>query len=322
MLSIIRDFNYDIYMSEKFSPIGSLYLLIAQFIIGFNVVLVKSVIPHLSILLLLFIRFGFGSLMALLVNIKHNKTLLHKKDGSILTKTDHVFLFAQALNAGFLFNLLMLIGLQYTTAGSASLIMSILPAAIAGLSVIFLKEKMNTSRILSIIFAVIGLIILNIHGAGFTSAKQHLFGQFIVLLSVFPEAIFTILAKMHRSGISTLNKVIYMNFYNLIFFAAVSLWYLSTHPIPHISTDDWLKGALYGINSILFYLFWFLGLQRVSAMTSGLYTAIAPCVTILAAYIFLGEAIHIEYIITFIFIFISIVIGSGLLKRKPFISIF
>jgi drug/metabolite transporter (DMT)-like permease len=309
-------------MNEKFSPLGSAQLILAQLVIGINVVLVKSVITHLSILLLLLIRFGFGTLLGLIINIKKNHTLLRKQDGTLLTKNDHAFLFAQALTAGFLFNLLMLIGLQYSTASSASLILSILPAAIAGLSVIFLKEKMNRSRILSILFAIIGLVILNIHGASIGNTYYNLLGQGIVLLSVFPEALFTIIAKMHRTGIATFNKVIYMNFYNLIFFAPLCLWYSLTHPIPHVSATDWLKGALYGVNSILFYLFWFKGLQKVSAMVSGLYTAIAPCVTILIAYLFLGETIRVEYIITFVFIFISIAIGSGLLKRKPFISIF
>ncbi len=307
---------------NKFSSLGAAQLLSAQLIIGFNIVLVKALVPHIPVMLLLIMRFGCGLAIGLLFNFRKNNTLLQKRDGGRLTKTDHTFLIAQAVTAGFLFNLLMVIGIQYTTAATAGLISSIIPAAIAGLSVIFLKEKMTLSRIVSILFAVCGLVILNIHGASISMGGKNIIGQFVILLSVIPEALFTIIAKMHRSGISTLNKVIYMNFYNFILFIPLALWYILTHNLPHLLGEDYLGIVVYGCNSVFFFLLWYKGLEKTSAMVSGLYTAIAPCSTILLAYFLLHEPIHMEYIITFIFIFFSIAIGSGLIKRKPFISIF
>lgn len=307
---------------SKFSTTGALQLTAAQLIIGLNLVLAKSMLAHLSVVFLLLIRFGLGMLFGLVFNGLRNKTLLQKRDATPLTITDHSFLFAQALTAGFLFNLLMMIGLQYTSAATAGLICSIIPAAIAALSVWLLKDRMTGARLLSIALAFCGLIILNIHGASLQFAGKNLLGQFVILLSVIPEALFTIIAKLHRTGMSSLNKVIYMNFYNFVMFIPIALWYTLMHGLPVILHADWYKLSLYGLNSVLFFLLWYKGLEKTSAMVSGLYTAIAPCSTILLAYLFLGEPIHLAYIITFVFVFASIIIGSGLLKRKPFVSIF
>lgn len=308
---------------EKPSTIGATQLTIAQLIIGFNFVVVKSLLPYLSIIVLLFLRFAIATLLILALNYRHNHQLLHARNGNRLTTTDHMYLFAQAISAGFLFNLFIMIGMQYTTAATAGLITSIIPAAIAGLSVIFLKEKMNISRALSIFLAVIGLIILNLHGASFNvNDAQNLFGQFIILLSVIPEALFTILAKLHRTDLSILNKVLYMNLYNLILFVPLFLWSILSHGFPNLNTFDWFKIVVYSLSTVLFFLFWYKGLEKTSAMISGIYTALAPCSTIILAYLFLGESIHLSYVITFIIICFSIVIGSGLLNRKTFISFF
>lgn len=307
---------------EKFSPLGATQLFVAQAIIGLNIVLVKALLPQCPVFLLLLGRFFCGLIIGLLFNLKHNHTLLKKRDGNPLTNVDHAFLLSQAVTAGFLFNIFIVVGIQYTSAATAGLISSIIPAAIAGLSVIFLKESMNATRLISILLAVVGLIILNIHSLSVGFNHHDLLGQFIVLLSVFPEAIFTIIAKMHRTGISTMNKVIYMNFYNFIIFIPLGGWYLLSHPLPHLDIADYAGILLYGANSVLFFVLWYKGLEKTSALVSGLYTAIAPCSTIVLAYFCLGETIRMEYIITFVLIVFSIILGSGLLTRKPFISIF
>lgn len=308
----------------KFSPLGALQLAGAQVVIGLNLVMAKSMLPHLSVFIILFFRFGFGCIIGLLFNWSNNHTLLNTEEGNRLNMFDHLSLWAQAITAGFLFNVLALTGMQFTSAATAGLITSIIPAAIAGLSVIFLKEHMNASRLISIVLAVCGLVILNIDSATITidTHGRELLGEFIILLSVLPEAIFTILAKMHRTPIGSLNKVIYMNIYNFVLFIPIFIWYILARGWPDISGVDWLKLGVYGINSVLFFLLWYKGLDKTPALISGLYTALAPCATIVLAYFFLHEPIRPMYILTFIFIFASIVIGSGLLKRKPFLSIF
>lgn len=307
----------------KFSPLGALQLIGAQVVIGLSLVIAKSLLPHLSIFIILFFRFFFGCIIGFVCNIGANHTLLQTANQHRLTTVDHLYLLAQALTGGFLFNILMLTGMQYTSAGTAGLITSIIPAAIAGLSVIFLKDHMNLSRLISIILAVLGLIILNFDSiATLQIHGEVLLGEAIILLSVFPEALFTIIAKMHRTAITSLNKVIYMNVYNLIAFLPIFIWYLLAHGWPTITIKEWLELMLYGVNSVMFFLWWYKGLEKTSALVSGLYTAVAPCATIILAYLFLGEPIKPIYLLTFMFIFASIVIGSGLLKRKPAISIF
>ena len=56
-----------------------------------------------------------------------------------------------------------------------------------------------------------------------------------------------------------------------------------------ISTASWLILFIIGLSSGLFYVFWFMGSQRVDGIMASLSTAIMPVATVILAWIILRE---------------------------------
>ena len=113
-----------------------LYLALAQLMVAFNVIGSKLIIHHASFLSAVFLRFLFASLIIFSLYLLKGDC---KRTHFYLEKKQWLFLMIQGLCAGVFFNLLLMLGLQYTSASMAGLLISLLPAVIALSALIFLK---------------------------------------------------------------------------------------------------------------------------------------------------------------------------------------
>lgn len=264
-------------------------LVLAQLMTGVNITTSKYLVTHLPILLLMQVRFSLGALILLFC------LCLPKKSTSIytpLTKLKHkdwLIIFAQACCAGVLFNLLMLWGVRYTSANIAGIITSALPALITVFSLLLLKEILNKFKLLCISFATAGLLVINMQGLHF---NQHshlaLWGDFLIILSLIPEALYYILTKSSHRNASPVTLAFLMNIINAILLLPLTL--LLHKPVHLTIIDDYVL-LLSGVSSALFYLFWFKGASAVDGTTSGLMTALMPIFTLLLSWSFLSEKI-------------------------------
>src|SRR5262245_54281386 len=128
---------------------GIFFLILAQIMVGFNLVFSKFLVASFPLLLMLVLRFGLAALILFPLHWLSGagKRSLRSYFAE-LNKKDWIFIFAQALTAGILFNSLMLLGLSYTDANIAGIITAALPAIIALMSWLFLNEKISTKTIL------------------------------------------------------------------------------------------------------------------------------------------------------------------------------
>ena len=123
---------------------GYLNLALAQTIVGVNAVVGKYLSDEVPLFLFVCGRFFIGSIILLLVFNLSKETILtplyaNSLDNKLSPK-EWLWLTAQALTGGLLFNLLFFGGLCFTTASSAGIISSTLPAMIAICAWVFLKE--------------------------------------------------------------------------------------------------------------------------------------------------------------------------------------
>lgn len=296
-----------------------IYLCIAQFAIGITVVSVKSLVIDFPIAFLLFVRFGCSGLLLLGLCMHQKKPLTVNTYGRKISFHDMLLLSSQALCGGFLFNMLMMNGLRYTSASAAGIISSTTPAMIAILSIWLLKENLDKKKIGTIILAIIGIMFMHLGEAGDHEVASNLFGNFLVLLAVIPEAMFTILAKKHQLGLPPIVNAAISNLLNALFFAPLLLSIIPTITMLDIS---WLQVMQMGwmiVGGILFYSFWYLGVPHTPAATAAITTAIAPLSITLLAILFLGESLTVLSLIGMILILLSILYGANLpLKRLLF----
>ena len=127
--------------------IAYLFLILAPMMVGINIVGSKYLITSMPVLFLLAVRFLVAALLLLplhwLTPDGKQNALIYLKQ---LSKKDWSFLIAQALTAGVFFNVLMVMGLQYTDANVAGIITSALPAIIVIMSCIVLKDRFTLKK--------------------------------------------------------------------------------------------------------------------------------------------------------------------------------
>lgn len=208
-----------------------------------------------------------------------------------LNKKDWQFIFAEALCAGVLFNFLMLLGLNYTDANVAGIIMSALPALIAVFSFAILKKKLSTKKCFAIALATLGLLVVSTNEFCHAQIKHSILGNLIIFLSLMPEAAYYILSKLHPNKLPIFLVAGLMNGINAILLLPTLVLY-SNWQIAHFSLLQWTILGLVSIASGLFYVFWYAGSHKTEGVTASLSTALMPIATVIIAWVTLGEAIN------------------------------
>ncbi len=289
-----------------------LWLCLAQIFIGVNVVSAKHLVTVLPVSFIIFLRFGISSVLLHSFCLIRGKSLAENSLGEKITLQDVFMICLQGLSGGVLYNFLVLTGLRYTDAATAGIISATTPAMIAFLSYWLLKETLSQRKIFTIIFAVLGIVCLHLSELGSHYAAYSLWGNLLVVASIFPEAMFTIIAKKHNTPIPAIVTATICNMANALFCLPIVLSMIPAILHAHLTLTDCLVIAAQISSGIGFYFGWYQGLPHVPASTAALVTAVAPISITLLAIIFLGERINILDSVGMILVLMSICYGAGL----------
>lgn len=132
------------------------YLALSMTLVGTYVALSKPLVAALSVFLLGWLRFGISALA-----MPH--WLKRPAGEPPMTAHTRWLLFLESLIGNFLFTLCMLYGISLTTAVSAGIIMATIPAVVALMSWVFLKERISPRVWVAVAFGAggIGLLALS-----------------------------------------------------------------------------------------------------------------------------------------------------------------
>lgn len=265
-----------------------LFLILAQTMVGVNIVFSKYVLSSIPILFILTLRFALAAVILLPLHwLTPAKKIPVYSYFAKLKRRDWLFILAQALTAGVLFNFLILWGLQYTDANVAGIITSALPAIIAIMSWVILGEKISGRKAVCVGFATLGLIVIACDKLIGIKVRHSFWGDALVLASLLPEATYYILSKMHVNSLPVFLISSLLNGINAILLAfclAFTAWGDFS-----INSFNWFILIILGLNSGLFYVFWNFGCQKVDGVMASLSTAIMPLATVIIAWMVLGE---------------------------------
>lgn len=267
------------------------FLILAQVMVAISTVSLKYLISSMPMLFLLGIRFSLATLLLLPLHYateRQKNPLIYLK---LLNKKDWLFILAQALSAGVLFNALMLLGLNYTNANIAGIIMSILPALIGILSFLILKEKLSVKKSLSIGLATLGLLTISFSEFNISGATHSFLGDFIIFLALLPEAGYYILSKLHTNKLPVFLIAALINGINAIILLPFVLLYTHWSTL-HCSAMQWFVLIIASMASGLFYVFWYSGSHKTDVITASLSTALMPIATVSIAWLVLGEMVN------------------------------
>lgn len=227
-----------------------------------------------------------------------------------------VYIFLQSLCAGVLFNGLMLLGMQYTTATMTGIISSALPIIVAILSFLILKEKLTRPKALAILLTMIGMVVLQLDTLGTEHAANVLLGGSLILLSLVPEALYTIFVKLLGKRMHPLKQAAIINLVSVLVFTP--FWVISggISELSSLSINDWGLLAIIGILSAAFYYFWTAAVERVEANTAAIFIGVMPIATTVSAILILDEKFSGFDALGMGIVFVALVIGSEIIKKS------
>lgn len=289
-----------------------LYLTLAMFLSGSAVVVSKMMVSTLPT----FLATELGLLVGLFILLP--VTFVVKKERSKLDLKSHGVLFAQALCGIVLYRIFIFVGLKFTTAATSGLITSASPVLVVLFAYFLIKEKIGLQQVLGAVCAVTGLLIINLHTYYTSSAAQSsIKGNLLVMAAVICEALFSVLSKVRCKRMSALYRTTILAFYAFLLLLPFAVRDARAYDFHRMNSATIFCVLYYGVFiSYLSYIFWFKGIEKVSASNAAVYTAVVPISSILLSALILKEAIGWAHMISLVCIIAGIWISSRTAEVK------
>lgn len=216
--------------------------------------------------------------------------LIQKRDFSINFKS-HLYILVLAMIA--VFHLwIQVTGLKFTTASNTGWIIGTAPIFMAVLGLIFFKEKLNALKIIGIITATFGLLLLVGKGdlSNIDLIKNK--GDLLVLSSSFTWGIYSMVNKKISLNYSPLMTILYLFIMMAIIIIPFTVSASSINSVKNLSGLGWIAILFLGLLcSGVSYVIWAYALREMESAKVGAYLYFEPFVTVLTAWIFLREDI-------------------------------
>ena len=253
-------------------------------LVGSYVALSKPLLAAFPVLVLALLRFGIAAVVMLPFTGP-------ARDEPPLSGREHAQLFLMSFFGNFLFSIAMLNGIARTTATAAGVILATLPAAVAVLSWLLLRERLGPRVLLAIALAVVGIAVLQFARGGADTREASLLGNALMLGAVLCEAIYVIFARRLAGRRSALRVSALINLWGL---ALIAPWGLARwHEVPFatIGLGLWALLAFYSIAASLVAVWlWMTGMKVVPASEAGVFTVALPISATLVGVLLLGES--------------------------------
>ncbi|HEX3076611.1 MAG TPA: DMT family transporter [Lachnospiraceae bacterium] len=273
-------------------------LSLAMFISGSAIVVSKLMVGTMPPFLLTEIGIFIGLL------ILYPVTFIYRKEFYKLDLRTFLALLGQAVCGIVLYRIFTLIGLSYTSAANSGLITSSTPAMVEILAAILLKEKVSWNGLIGLLLVLAGLFTINIYTYSIEgTGKTSLFGNFLILVAVVCEALFSVLSKMRSQAISPLFRTTMIATIAFACLLPFALCELSSYKLGSIPARTGYCLVYYGVCvSFLSHVLWFKGIGKVKASEAATFTSVVPISSIILAAILLRERIAFVHLIGMILI--------------------
>ena len=246
--------------------------------------------------------------------------VFRKKWFSKLHKKDIPAIFLLGFFGVIVYHLGLNYGEQYITPGAASLIIATIPVFILIFAAILLKEKITLIKLLGIITALVGVIIISLWGVENTTIGiQHIYAALAVLVAAIMGALYTIAGKKlltRYNGLSLTAYAMLLGSIGLIPFLNTSLIGEATT----MSVISWLAIIFLGVfSTVVGYTIWYIALEIKTASELSIYLYAIPVISTVISYILWPEdAITLLFLLGGIFVIVGLVLVN--LKQKNSIN--
>lgn len=263
-------------------------LLVAVLFWGINISLVKLVLPEMPPLIFNGLRFVLVCvLMFLLTRLTGHPLRFQRRHWP--------YLMGLGLLGQTVYQLFFIFGVAKTTADNSALILATVPAWVALLDTLLGLERVSGRGWAGIGLSFVGIVLIIVggnHEVELAFGGATLWGDALILLATLCWSLYTVALRpmlRHYSAISVTAISAIIGAIPLILIAAPSL---SVFQWGTVSAWGWLGLVFSGTCSItLAYFFWNYGIARLGSTHTSLYSNLTPLVTLLVAWLWLGETL-------------------------------
>lgn len=304
---------HNVAQKERWKAYG--YLALSMAMVGSYVALSKPLVAVFSVFLLGWLRFGMGGLAML-------HWLKRPLDEPPMTANTRWLLFLESFLGNFLFTVCMLYGISMTTAVSAGIIMATIPAVVALMSWVFLKERIGVRVWIAVACggAGIGLLALSKgelstqHPQGLvadlTNPSERL-GNLLVFASVVCEASYAVIGKKLTHVLSPKRITALINAWGFVLMTPLGLYAALQFDFQTVTAPIWLLVVFYAMAASVWTVWlWMTGLKTIPAARAGVFTVMLPIAAATVGVVALGESFGALQWIAFSLALVGVVLAT------------
>jgi drug/metabolite transporter (DMT)-like permease len=281
-------------------------LALGMSIVGAYVGFSKLLVAVFPVFLLAWLRFGIAA-------VAMAYWLKREPEFAPLDAASKRLLFLESFFGNFLFSICMLFGMRYASALTAGVVMAAIPAAVALLSWLFLRETITLRTWIAIALAVGGVVLLTFGRNADANATNALLGIALLIGAMLCEAIYVVIGKKLSGKVSPRRISALINLWGLALMTPFGLWQAMSFDFSTVTALTWGGLALYAFAaSTLTVVLWMNGLKTVPASRAGVFTIFLPITSALVGILFLNETFTPLHTIAF-----ALALGAVLLATWP-----
>ena len=279
-------------------------LALSMSLVGSYVALTKPLALVFPVMLLAWLRFGIGAVAML-------PWLKKPTSEPPMSPQTRRLLFLESFLGNFLFTLCMISGVKLTTAVSAGVIMAAIPAAVALLSWIFLRERVAPRVWAGVACAVLGIGLLSLsktqlsaHAAVGSEADNTRnlvwLGNLLLIAAVFCEASYAVIGKKLTGSLTPRRISALINLWGLVLSTPFGLWLALGFDFGAVTPGTWVLLVFYALAACMWSVWlWMTGLKHVPAAQAGVFTVLLPISAAVVGVLALGEKMDSTQLIAF-----------------------
>jgi drug/metabolite transporter (DMT)-like permease len=276
-----------------------LALLFVQITFGGFSVVGKYALGYVAPLAMASMRVLFAGPLLLFIALKYDRSLPALKDFPRLALLGFFGVFINQI--------LFIVGLDYTSAINASILMPSIPVFTAGIALLMRVERLTTPRIAGIVAAVIGaLIILDVGNLSFSGDAA--LGNLLILINCGSYALFLVLARPVLLRIPPLTVTAWTFLFGGVGVVALGFGDLASTPFATLPAEVWLSIAyILLLPTLINYVLNVWAVKRSSSSLVAAYTTLQPVVATMLAIFLLGEQFGVREMAGFALIVLGLV---------------
>ena len=266
-------------------PIAYACLALSMSLVGSYVALSKPLVAAFPVFLLAWLRFGIGGAAML-------HWLRKPGDEPPITRQTRWLLFLESFLGNFLFSICMLYGVSMTSAVSAGVIMSAIPAVVALLSWAFLREPVAPRVWAAVACAAAGMALLALARSDQGSAGAAAWlGNLLVFGAVVCEASYAVIGKKLTGVLGPRRITSIVNVWGFALVTPLALHQALAFDFSAVRPGLWALLVFYSLAASVWSVWlWMTGLRGVPAATGGVFTVMLPVAAAAVGVLVLGES--------------------------------